>query len=168
VNAPAAEHAVVVSRGSFWQRRVVAPITVQLRQGITAEKIALTVALGLVLGVFPILGSTTLLCALAGFVWQLNQPIIHLVNYVAYPLQLALIIPTYRAGEMLFRQTPVPLSIPLLFERFRADFWQFLKDYGMVALQGIAVWCLLAPFVAAALYFLLRPPLRTLARRVHS
>jgi uncharacterized protein (DUF2062 family) len=151
---------------SFWQRRIVAPIVAQLRQGITPEKIALTIALGLVLGIFPILGSTTLLCGLAAVTLRLNQPIIQLVNYFVYPLQLALIIPLYRAGEILFRQAPVPLSIPLIFARFRADFWQFLRDFGMIAVQGVVVWCLLAPLVVAILYFSLRPALRTLAGRI--
>ena len=53
---------------SFWQRRVVALIVTQLKQGTTPEKIALTIALGVTLGVFPILGATTFLCAVAG-VW---------------------------------------------------------------------------------------------------
>ena len=157
---------VLNAGGSFWKRRVVAPIVEQLRQGITAEKIALTVTLGFVLGVFPILGSTTLLCGIAAVSLRLNQPIIQLVNYFAYPLQFALIIPIYRLGEIVFRSEHIPLSIPLIFERFRADFGQFLKDYGMIAVQGIIVWCLLAPLVGALLYYCIRPPLRGLARRL--
>ena len=151
-------------RRTFWQRRIVDPIVGQLKQGITPERIALTIALGMVLGIFPILGSTMLLCALAAAAFRLNQPIIQLVNYFAYPLQLILIIPIYRAGETLFGREHVGLSIPLLFERFRADFAQFLKDFGMIAIQGIVVWCLIAPLVTAAIYFGARPALRALAR----
>lgn len=165
MSSTAIEEAPTV-RGSFWQRRVVTPIVAQLRQGITPEKIALTIALGVVLGIFPILGSTTLLCGLAAVAWRLNQPIIQLVNYFTYPLQLALIIPIYRGGEMLFRQTPVPLSIPFLFERFKADIGQFLRDFGMIAVQGIFVWCLLAPVLVGMLYFALRPILRGLETRL--
>lgn len=151
---------------SFWQRRVVAPIVGQLKQGVTPEKIALTITLGLVLGIFPILGSTTILCGLAAVLLRLNQPIIQLVNYFAYPLQLALIIPIYRLGETLFRKPHIPLSIPLLFERFRTDFGKFFADFGIIALQGIAVWCLLAPGVAVILYLAFRPTLRALAQRI--
>jgi uncharacterized protein (DUF2062 family) len=152
-------------RQSFWKRRVIAPIITQLKQGVTPEKLALTVALGTVLGIFPILGSTTLLCGFAAVALRLNQPVIHLVNYLAYPVQLALIIPIYRAGEKLFGNTPVPLSIPLIFERFRADFGQFLRDFGLIAVQGIVVWCLVAPVIIAALYFITRPLLHRLGRR---
>jgi hypothetical protein len=45
--------------------RVVQPVIDLLTQGISPEKIALSLAFGIVLGVFPVLGSTTLLCALA-------------------------------------------------------------------------------------------------------
>ena len=149
---------------SVWTRRVVTPLVNQLRQGITPEKISMTIALGLVLGVFPILGATTILCGLAAVRLGLNQPIIQLVNYVAYPLQLLALIPFYRAGETLFRQPHLPLSIPMLIERFRADTGKFFGDFGLVAVQGIVVWCLLAPIIAGAVYFTVRPPLRALAR----
>jgi uncharacterized protein (DUF2062 family) len=147
---------------TFWQRRVILPIVAQLRQGFTPEKIALTIAIGVVLGVFPILGATTLLCAAAGIALKLNQPIIQLVNYFVYPLQLVLLIPFYRAGESIFGREHIPLSIPLLFERFSADVVQFLQDFGMVALLGITVWCLVAPAVVALLYLATRSPLRAL------
>jgi uncharacterized protein (DUF2062 family) len=152
------------TRPSWWRRRVVSPLAAQLRQGITPEKLALTIALGLVVGCFPILGAATLLCGLAGVALRLNQPVIQTVNQAAYPLQLALLIPHYRAGEWLFQTPQVPLSIPLLAERFAADLATFLHDYGQLALQGIAVWCLLAPPAAAAVYFATRGPLRVLAR----
>src|SRR5437868_2134446 len=104
---------------SFWQRRVVALILAQLRQGITPEKIALTIALGTALGIFPILGSSTVLCAITAIRLRLNQPIIQLVNYLVYPLQLVLLLPFYRSGESLFRQPHVPIfSVSELVERF--------------------------------------------------
>lgn len=152
---------------SFWQRRVVAPIVNQLKQGITPEKIALTVALGLLISVFPIIGATTLLCGVVAFVLRLNQPIIQLVNYLAYPLQILLLIPFYRGGEHLLGLKPVPLNIPLLFARFRADAGQFFKDFGLIAAGGVLVWLVMAPFAVATVYFITRPFLRTLAARLH-
>jgi len=150
----------------FWQRRVVAPIVAQLKQGITPEKIALTLALGAVLGIFPILGSTTLLCAVAGVWLRLNQPVIQIVNYFMYPLQIALLLPFYRAGETLFGQPHVPIfSVTDLAGRFQASPMQFVIDYGMVGVYGIVVWTLLAPLLIAALYVTLRPLLRMLAHR---
>lgn len=149
---------------SFWQRRVIAPILAQLRQGITPEQIALTIALGGVIGIFPILGATTFLCAVVGVWLRLNQPIIQLVNYLVYPVQLLLLLPFYRAGESLFQQAHVPIfSLTELMQRFNADAWQFLIDYGMVGVYGIVVWCLTAPVLIAITYYALRPTLKAMA-----
>lgn len=157
--------ATTVKQG--WQRRVVAPIVAQLRQGVTPPQIALALAAGSVIGIFPILGATTLLCAMFAFVLKLNQPVIQLVNYLIYPLQIALLFPFYRAGEKLFGQTPVPLlSIGELNTRFWAAPGQFLIDYGLVALYGATVWTLLAPALAALIYLLFKPALTRLAGRL--
>jgi len=43
-------------------------------QGLSADKIALIVALGLVLGAFPVYGCPTILCGLAAIVLRLNLP----------------------------------------------------------------------------------------------
>lgn len=153
------------TRPSFWRRRVLTPLIDQLRQGITPEKIAFTIALGFALSLFPLLGATTLLAAGIAFLLRLNQPIFQLVNYAGYPLQLILLIPFYRAGESLFHQPHVPLSIPLFIERIQLSFPQFLRDFGLIALEGIAVWLLLAPPLVSVLYLALRTPLRALARQ---
>ena len=169
MSAPPEEPDIPVAHAGFWKRRVGDVVVAQFRQGITPEKIALTVALGGVLAVFPILGSTTLLCALVAFCLGLNQPIMQLVNYFCYPLQLALLLPFYRAGETLFRQPHVPIaSIGALAERFWAGPWQFLIDYGMVALYGITVWALIAPVLFAAVYVLVRSPVQKISERVRT
>ena len=87
---------------SLFQRRITRPILEVLRQGTTPEKIALSIAFGLVLGIFPAIGWTTLLCFLAAIIFRLNLPAVQLVNYFMYPVQLALLIPFIRAGELLF------------------------------------------------------------------
>jgi uncharacterized protein (DUF2062 family) len=89
--------------GHFWRERVLGLIGSQLTQGVTPQKIALTIALGINLAMFPILGSTTLLCAAVAFWLKLNQPIIQLVNWLAYPLQFAMLLPFIRIGEWLTR-----------------------------------------------------------------
>src|SRR5262250_3415773 len=108
---------------SWGYRKLVLPIIDLLRQGITPEKIAQSLAFGIVLGVFPVLGSTTILCALAAIIFRLNLPAIQLVNYFVYPLQLALLIPFIRFGEILFRSPHVSLSLPFIFHMIRENAW---------------------------------------------
>ena len=152
------------ARGSWWQRKIVAPILAQLSQGITPEKIALTAALGAVIAVFPIIGSTTVLCGLAAWALRLNQPIIQLVNYLCYPLQFLLLIPFWRAGEW-FGAPHVSLSIPELMTRFQAAPLPFIREFAGVAAGGVAAWLLVAPLAVAAIHFALRPVLRRAALR---
>src|SRR5271156_2028635 len=108
---------------SFFRRRIARPIVELLRQGVTPEKMALSLALGLTLGVFPVLGTTTALCALVAFIWRLNLPAIQIVNYFVYPLQIALLIPFFRAGEILFGARHLPLSVAQIGAMVRASFW---------------------------------------------
>ena len=147
-----------------WRRRVVDVVLAQLRQGITPEKIALTLAIGLIFGLFPIFGTTSALCVLAALWLKLNQPMIQLVNWFAAPLQLPGIYLFVRIGERLTRSPPVQFSISGLVQQFRASPLQFLKQFGMTGLRGVLAWLLIAPFIAAAVYVALLPPLRSLAR----
>lgn len=148
----------------FFYRRIVVPILDLLRQGITPEKIALSIAFGIALGVFPVIGSTTLLCALAAIVFRLNLPAIQLVNYFVYPLQIALLLPFIRLGEFLFRvANPIPLSITQIFEMIRADVGHAISILWTSTMHAIAAWGLVGPLVVLLLYRLLTPVLRRLA-----
>ena len=147
----------------FWQERVIALIGAQFTQGFTPQKIALTIALGLVLGIFPILGATTALCAIAGVWLKLNQPVIQLVNWLVSPLQLTLILVFVRIGEWLLRAQPVSFSVPELFRKFHESPAKFMQEFGLSGLHGIVAWLLIAPLLTALIYFLLLPPLKKLA-----
>jgi uncharacterized protein (DUF2062 family) len=149
--------------GRAWGRTIDV-VLAQLRQGVTADKIALTLAIGLMLGLFPILGTTTTLCALAALWLRLNQPMIQLVNWIAAPLQLPGIYLFIRIGERITRSAPVQFSITGLIGQFRASPLQFLRQFGMTGLRGVLAWLLIAPPLGALLYFALRPPLRRLAQ----
>ena len=60
-----------------------------LRQGMTPRKVALTLVLGLVISVFPIVGVPTLLCTVVALGLQLNLPLIQAVNYTGACLAFA-------------------------------------------------------------------------------
>jgi len=147
---------------SWTYRKLVLPIIDLLRQGITPEKIAQSVAFGIVLGVFPVLGSTTILCALAAIVFRLNLPAIQLVNYFVYPIQLALLIPFIRFGEILFRAPHVSLSLSFIFHTIRENAWQATKTYWTSGWHAMIAWCLVGPLAIYLLTTFLTPILRRL------
>ena len=151
---------------SWLRRRLWDPVLEQMRQGVTPERMALTVALAAALGLFPILGVTTILCAWVAYALRLNQPVMHVVNYAICPLQVALLLAFYRAGESLFDQPHLDLSVPMLVERFKAGPWQFFADFGRIGLQGVAVWLFVAPLVVVLVYYTARPVLRSVFARL--
>ena len=91
--------------------RVLEPLKAQLTQGVSPVRLAVALALGLTLGTFPVLGTTTALCALAALGLRLNQPAIQVANYLAYPLQLAAYLPLFAAGAALFGAPPVTFTL---------------------------------------------------------
>ena len=147
----------------FLHRRVVAPIVVLLTQGITPEKIALSLAFGIVLGIFPVLGSTTVLCAVAALIFQLNLPAIQLVNYLIYPVQLFLLVPFIRMGEKLFRVAPLPFSLAQILTMVRTDLPHAVATLWRTELHAISAWLLIGPVAICLLYFLLSRALRRVA-----
>jgi uncharacterized protein (DUF2062 family) len=148
----------------FWSERVVNLIVAQFTQGFTPQKISLTMALGISLGIFPIFGATSTLCAVFGIALKLNQPVIQLVNWLISPLQMLLILVFVRIGEWLARAQPVSFSIPELFRKFHESPSKFMHEFGLTGLHGIIAWLVIAPFLSALIYFLLLPSLKKLAQ----
>ena len=147
----------------FLHRRVVRPILDLLMRGITPERIAVSIAIGLVLGVFPALGWTTLLCLFVALRLHLNVPAMQLASYLVYPLQLMLLVPFIRAGEVLFRAPRLPLSLPQILAMIHKGVWQAIKALWVATFHAIAVWVLIAPLAVYLIYKLLTPVLRKIA-----
>lgn len=148
---------------SLFFRRLIAPIVALLTQGITPEKIALSLAFGIVLGVFPMLGSTSLLCAAAAVIFRLNLPAIQLVNWLIYPLQLFFFVPFIRMGEMLFRAAPLQLSLAQMLAMIRADLPHAVATLWLAEVHAISAWLLIGPPAILLLNFLLSRALRQVA-----
>jgi uncharacterized protein (DUF2062 family) len=152
--------------GSFFKKRLINPLAGFLLQGISPSKLAWAVALGLVIAVFPVFGSTTLLCALAALLFRLNMPAIQLVNYFAYPLQFALFLPFIRFGEVLFGAPPMPFSVPQIFTMFREDVLHAIAVLWTSTWHAMVAWLLVAPFAALLIKLLLVPVFKRLLARL--
>jgi uncharacterized protein (DUF2062 family) len=155
-------------RRRFWQRWLVDPVTRQLTQGVTPEKIALTIAVGSALALFPILGTTTTLCIVAGILFGLNQPLIQGVNALCTFAYFPLIVAFVRLGDALTRTPPSSINIPLMISMFTHHPGDFFRQFGSTALHAILGWLVVAPFWIPLVYVLTLHPLRTAARRVTS
>ena len=150
---------------NWLRRRLWEPMLSLLRHGLSPEGLAWSLALGLGVGISPLFGTSTGLCLLLGFIFRLNQPAMQLANYLAYPLQLLLLIPFIRLGEMLFGAPRLPLSVDVLVGAFRADAWAALGAFWTSFWHAAVVWLLLAPLGSALLALVLTPVFRSASRR---
>jgi len=118
--------------------------------GLSPATIALILAVGLVLGVFPVYGCPTVLCVVAALALRLNVPALQLINQLVSPLQLALWVPLNRFGARLVHEyVPLPASASLA---------------GAARDAVIGWFCLCVP-LGIVLYFILAHALRRKALR---
>jgi uncharacterized protein (DUF2062 family) len=150
----------------FLRRRIVDPVVGLLKAGITPGKIALSLAFGIMLGIFPVLGTTTVLVTIAALIWRLNLAAIHAVHFAMTPLQILLIIPFVRVGEHLVNEPPQPLSI----QAGRALIAESASNAAVVLwdaiLHAMIGWLAIGPIAIYVLYRVLVPVLERVAKRL--
>lgn len=136
-----------------------------LRQGLTPEKLALSIALGIGLSCFPVFGTTTVLCTAVALALRLNLPAIQVGNYLALPLQLGLFFPFLRLGERLFRAPRLLISPEQLLAMAKASPDKAARLLLAGQWHAIAGWMVLFPAIVLVANLLLRPLLRLLVAR---
>jgi uncharacterized protein (DUF2062 family) len=146
-------------------RVYLARLLAAMGQGHTPEKIALSVALGITLGLFPIFGTTTLLCVGAAVALRLNHPAIQITNQIMYLVQIPLIVVFIRMGESMLGVAPRPFSAAVMLAELRAHPILVFERFGAAGLHGILGWAMVAPVVVALTYAALLPIVRTVSRR---
>jgi uncharacterized protein (DUF2062 family) len=141
-------------------RRVALPVLALLRMGASPEKLAWSIAAGLLIGINPIIGSTTVLCLAVAVVCRLNVAASQIGNHVVYPLELLLVIPFIRAASRVFHTAPMPLSASALLHAAREHPVDLTRQLWLWEWHAFLLWIILAalavPFVALALTPLLR------------
>lgn len=150
------------AKESFRRRRVLSPLVSLLRQGTTPERLSLAVALGFVMGIFPVLGITTVLCIVVAAALRLNQAAAQIGNGVSALVFIVLVIPFVRLGEHLTGSNAFPLAMEQLREVAKQGAVVFFKTFSVAILHGVLGWAVVAPVAVAILYFALLPLVRKL------
>ena len=173
--AASSDSAPIAPTRTFWQRRVRDPIVIQLTQGMTPEKLSLTIAAGSACALFPVFGVTSLLCFVVALVLRLTQPIMQILNQLLLPVHVATIMLCLRLGETLFR---VPAAERLMLSprqihlRYFTHFWShpihditfYVTDNADSVIYSIVAWALVTPIYVAAVYYFTLPILREIQR----
>ena len=154
------------SSHSWIFRRTVLPVLALLRLGSSPERLAWSIAAGALIGINPVLGSTTVLCLAAAVIFRLNVPASQIGTHLMYPLELALVLPFLHLGTRIFGTAPLTLGYRAILDAARHAPLELVRKIWMWEWHALIVWCLVAAVAVPVLAGILTPILRRLLVRV--
>jgi uncharacterized protein (DUF2062 family) len=132
--------------------------------GHSPHQLSLAITLGIIFGVFPFLGVTTLLLALIAFTFKLNMVIIQLANYVVYPLQVVLYIPFIKIGKLLGNMPSV--SPAQILEAMKVNWVTEIGKLWYIHLWAILAWAIVAAPSSYIIYYILKDWIQRIKNRI--
>ena len=154
----------------FFRCKILRPLLRQLRGGVTPRRLAWSLALGIVVGINPSVGFTTVLVVMLAWTFGLSQVASQIGAHAVAPFHLLLFVPFIELGVHLFHTGRLPLSRRQLEHlghhplRLARDIWQWewhaLIVWGVVAAVTMP---LLALYIRRGLVVMMRRH-RTLVR----
>jgi uncharacterized protein (DUF2062 family) len=147
-------------------RRGVLPILALLRMGATPRSLAWSIAAGLLIGINPVVGSTTLLCLAVTIRFRLNVVATQIANHAMFPLELALVVPFIRLGSRIFRTAAMPLAPRVLLQAARTAPLSLMRDLWMWLWHAFVLWAAIALIAAPLIALALTPLLQRVRERV--
>jgi hypothetical protein len=138
-----------------------------LRMGATPERLAWSIAAGVLIGLNPVLGSTTVLAIAAASVFRLNYVASQVGNHVVYPLELLLFPAWIKMGSLLFGTPRLKLGRRELMLAVKQHPWQTTKALWTWEWHALAVWAFAAAVLMPLLAMALKPMLRKMLDRLH-
>lgn len=141
----------------WWRRQAVDLLLMLLQQGMSPERLALCVAIGMVVGNIPVLGISTILCAVIALAFRLNLAAIQIAQAAMAPTQLLLIVPFVRLGEWLLQAPRQAVSIEAGLALMAQGAGRAVIVLRDAILHAGVAWMLVAPFAIFSLYKLLTP-----------
>ena len=143
-------------RHNWVRRKLVSPVVRMLRHGASPQRLAWSLAAGLVIGMNPIIGSTTVITGAFTHLFKLKHAASQIGTHSAYPLQLLLLLPFLHAGTVLFGTDPLPLEKTELLRLIHEHPLQLLRSLWMWEWHALVVWSGFALVIMPALAVLLR------------
>lgn len=139
----------------MWFRNYQQKLKRLFQQGLSPKELAMSIALALWIGIFPIYGTTTVILAFLALKLRLNLPIIIAVSYALTPLQFLFIIPFMRIGEFVFGYQPMPMELSTLKDSFSTSLFETLCVFSGRLVLALGAWVLVALPVSILVYIIL-------------
>lgn len=158
-------HAHAPTAPGFFHRLLIAPFVELLHFGASPRHLAWSIAIGLAVGLNPLLGSTTVLALAAAALFRLNLVASQLAAHLAYPLEILLFFFFIRAGNRLFHTGRLPLHRQALLSAVRHHPWDTTRLLWRWEWHALVVWAALALILTPLAALLLTAVLQRMARR---
>jgi uncharacterized protein (DUF2062 family) len=123
-----------------WMHKTKVRLTGWLSQGLNPRQLAFTLALGFAVGCIPLLGVTTAICTLLAVLLRLNMPAIQAANWVAMPVQVALLVPFLRLGQWLFRGNAIDFNLSQILAQLAAAPARALFEMSGLLTHALFAW----------------------------
>jgi uncharacterized protein (DUF2062 family) len=131
---------------------------------MTPRRLAWSLALGMVIGINPSVGITTLLLVMLAWAFGLNQIASQIGSHAVAPLHLLLFIPFMELGVHLFHTGRLPLNRHQI-EHLSHHPWRLIRDIWQWEWHALIVWGLVAAVAMPLLAVYIRRALVLLMRR---
>jgi len=148
----------------FCRCNVLRPLLRQMRGGVTPRRLAWSLALGMVIGINPSVGLTTLLVIMLAWAFGLNQIASQLGTHVVAPLHLLLFIPFIQLGVHIFHTHRLPLTRRQV-EHLSHHPISLFRDIWQWEWHALIIWGLIAAIAMPVLAHYIRHGLVMLLRR---
>lgn len=148
----------------FLRCKILRPLLRLLRGGVTPRRMAWSLALGIVIGINPSLGLTTLVVILLAWTLGLNQIASQIGVHAVAPFHLLLFIPFIELGVHLFHTRRLPLSRQQI-EHLSYHPWRLVRAIWQWEWHALIVWGIVAAVLMPLLALYIRRALVVLMRR---
>lgn len=128
-------------------------ITALLRQGLTPKELTQSIIVSGLISIIPVLGVSTFMITTISLKSKLNLPVMIALSYLMWPLQILMIIPFIRVGEIIFSVTPNHHTVDEIISSFQNSFFKTLSHLSFELLCGFGGWLLTAVPVAVGIYW---------------
>jgi uncharacterized protein (DUF2062 family) len=134
--------------------------------GATPSTLAWSIAAGLLIGINPLIGTTTILCLAVSFPCRLNLVATQIANHAMFPLELLLVVPFIRLGARVFRTAPMPLSPHLFLIAARTAPLALTRQLWLWEWHAFVLWLTVSAVAAPLIALVLTPLLRRMLTRI--
>lgn len=129
---------------SWMKRKVLLPLRKALKNGISHKRLATSLALGVIIGLIPFYGLTTILVGVVAYALRLDFVIMQAIHYVVHPIQLILLIPFLKIGNTVLAKNDIDFTIKEYITLFKTDFWMALSEFWKLNLYAVIIWIIIS------------------------